>query len=85
MWPSGLRTQLVSSEDVCLIPGLTQWVKDLALLTLWYGPKAVAPIRPLLWELPYTAGVALKRGEKRNILEFEKDNMLERHKFFKSH
>ena len=34
---------------------------DPMLLWLWYRPAAVAPIRPLAWEPPYTAGVALKR------------------------
>ena len=33
MWLSGLRTQLCVCEDVDLIPGLTQWVKDPALLS----------------------------------------------------
>ena len=28
------------------IPGLTQWVKDPALLWLWCRPAATAPIRP---------------------------------------
>ena len=45
-------------EDVGLIPGLTQWVGDLALLELWCRPAAVAPIRLLAWELPYTEGAA---------------------------
>ena len=35
------------------------------LLWLWYRPAAVAPIRPLAWELPYAAGAAIKRKEKR--------------------
>ena len=34
---------------------------DLALLWLWPRSAAAAPIRPLAWELPYAAGVALKR------------------------
>ena len=58
------------------IPGLNQWVKDLALLQaatwvtdvariptllwLWHRPAAAAPIRPLTWELLYTTGAALK-------------------------
>ena len=54
-------------EDVSLIPGLTnysQWVKDPALLCLWRRLAAVAPIRPLAWELPYSTGVAIKRKKK---------------------
>ena len=53
------------------IPGLAQWVKDLALpcgvgrsldsdlvlLWLWHRPMAAAPIRPLAWEPPYAVGV----------------------------
>ena len=47
-------------EDACLIPGLAQWVKDLALLWLWYRPAAVALIQPLAQELPYVPGAAKK-------------------------
>ena len=36
---------------------------DLALLWLWCGPAAVALIRPLVWELPYATGAALKKEE----------------------
>ena len=31
-------------EDASLIPGLDQWVKDLALLWLWCRPVATAPV-----------------------------------------
>lgn len=64
-------------EVVGLIPRLAQWVRDLtmscgvrlrrgsdpALLCLWRRPAATAPIRPLVWEPPYAAGVTLK-GQK---------------------
>ena len=52
-------------ENVGLIPGLAQWVKDLALLWLWCRPAAAALIQPPVWEPPYAAGVALKRKRKK--------------------
>ena len=44
-----------------MIPGLTQWVKDPALLWLWGRPVATAPIELLAWEPPYAVGTAQKR------------------------
>ena len=32
---------------------------------LWRRPVATAPIRPLVWELPYTAGAALEKLKKK--------------------
>ena len=56
---------LTSNHEVMgLIPDLAQWVKDLVLLWLWYRLASAAPIRPLVWEPPYAAGVALKRRKK---------------------
>ena len=67
-------------EVVGSIPGLTQWVKDLAqavahtgcrcgsdlvLLWLWHRPAAVALVRPLAWEPPYAGFVALEKTEKK--------------------
>ena len=52
-------------EDGGSIPGLTQQVKDLALLWLWCRPEAIAPIQPLAWEPPYAAGVALKSKKEK--------------------
>ena len=44
-----------------LIPGLAQWVKDLALLWLWCRLVATAPIRPLTGEPPYATEAALEK------------------------
>ena len=44
-----------------MIPGLAQWLKDLALPWLRCRPAAVAPTRPLAWEPPYATCVALKK------------------------
>jgi len=46
------------------IPGLAQWVKDPALPWLWRGLAATARIRPLAWEPPYAAGVALEKAKR---------------------
>ena len=48
-------------EVAVSIPGLAQWVKDLALLRLWHRLAATAMIRPLAWEPPHAAGAALKK------------------------
>ena len=48
-------------QDAGLLPGPTQWLKDLVLLWLWCRPAAAALIPPLAQELPYAAGVTLKK------------------------
>ena len=50
-------------EVAGLIPGLVQWVKDLALLWLWCRPAATALIGPLAWEPPYAMSAALKKDK----------------------
>ena len=42
---------------------------DLVLLWLWRRLTAIAPMRPLAWELPHVAGVALKRQKKKKEKE----------------
>ena len=37
---------------------------DPTLLRLWHRPAAVVPIKPLAWEPPYAADVALKSKAK---------------------
>ena len=34
-------------------------------LWLWHTPAAIAPIKPLAWELLYTTGAALKSKKKK--------------------
>ena len=47
---------------------------DLALLWLWRRPAATAPIRPLAWEPPYAAVVALEKTKEKE----KKENKVER-------
>ena len=42
------------------IPGLMQWVKDLAFLWLWCRLAVTTPIPPLAWEPSCATGAALK-------------------------
>ena len=76
-------------EHTGLIPGLTQWVKDpalllavgvgrrcglnLALLWLWCGLAATAPIQPLTWEPSCAADAALKWQNKQNTFMGKKE------------
>ena len=40
---------------------------DPALLWLWRRPAATLPIRPIAWESPYAAGVALEKKKMERI------------------
>ena len=68
-----VKSQTSIEEDVGSIPGLNQWVKDLAtscgvghrhgsdLLLLWHSLAVAALIGPLTWEISYAVSAALKR------------------------
>ena len=74
---------MVNKSDPSLIPGLPQWVTDLALscgvgcgcgldpvlLWLWCRLAATASIGPLAWEPSYAVSLVLKSKKKeRNVL-----------------
>ena len=46
---------------------------DSTLLWLWHRPVAAAPIHPLAWELPYAAGVAPKKRQKKKSVLWKTD------------
>ena len=52
-------------EDAGSNSGFTHCIKGLALLWLWCRLAAAAPMRPLAWELPYAADVALESKAKK--------------------
>ena len=43
------------------------------MLWLWRRLAATAPIRPLAWEPPYAAGVALKRQKTKKKIKEKKN------------
>ena len=44
---------------------------DPTLLWLWHRPMATARIRPLAWEPPYAAGVALEKAKRQKKKKFQ--------------
>ena len=61
-----LASQWVKESSIAMICDVGHrcgW--DPVLLWLWCRLEAVAPIRPLAWERPYAACVALKKKKKK--------------------
>ena len=50
-----------------------QWVEDPAFLWLWCRLTVIALFPPLAWELPYAAGVGLKRPKKKKKKKGKKE------------
>ena len=65
MWLIGNNSTSIL-EDAVSIPGLSQWVKDLVLLWLWYRLAAAALIRPLACEL-LPGVMPWKKKKKKNL------------------
>ena len=68
--PTRIHEDIVQSQalasSVAMSYGVAgRWGSDPALLWLWCRSEATAPIRSLAWELPYAAGVALKKERER--------------------
>ena len=62
-------------EEAGSIPGPAQRGKDLVLLWLWGRLAATALIQPLVWELPYAEGAALKsKTNKQNPQNYLANN-----------
>ena len=53
-------------EALGLIPSLAVWFKGSGVAAAVAQVTAVAPIQSLTWELPYTAGVAIKTNKQTN-------------------
>ena len=68
MWLSGNKPDY-EHKHASSIPGLAEWVKDLALLWLWCRLLATATIPPLAWELLYTSGAALKKQNRKQKMK----------------
>ena len=67
--PQWVKNPTSIHEVAGLIPGLAQWVRDLAWLWLGHRPAAAALILPLTQELPYATDVDLKGGAGRTYIK----------------
>ena len=57
---------------------------DLALLWLWHGPAATAPIRPITWEFPCAVDAGLGKKKKKERKENSQLSLSTRYEHFKT-
>ena len=62
-----------------------RWGSDPMLLWLWLRPVTIAPIRPLAWEPPYAAGVALEKAKRQKKKTQKKQKQKQQQKTQKGH
>ena len=58
---------LALPQTVVSVPDVPWMLHCCTLLWLQCTPAAAALIPPLAWELPYAAGIALKRKKKKTV------------------
>ena len=84
MWFQLVKNPTGIHEDMGLIPGLAQWVKNLCGLRmwLWHRLAAAALSQPLAWEIPNATGAALntnKNQQQQKSLYIEESPLLQKY------
>ena len=72
LWPSRLRTWCCLCGSEVSLSSLAQWVKDLALLQLWFKSQLWLRFNPWSGNFHMTQGSQKKEGKKEGWREEEK-------------